>query len=98
MTNDEILMTKEILNPNSKWETRAADNIIQSFELRHSEFAFWTAAGIPQAREPRRSRLPGSLLREGDSFARRDFPKRCRRCALPPQSKTLARPTTPASP
>ena len=36
MTNDEILMTKDILNPNSKWEARAPNVIIRSFELRHS--------------------------------------------------------------
>ena len=36
MTNDEILMTKEILNPNSEREALAPDGIIRSFELRHS--------------------------------------------------------------
>jgi hypothetical protein len=36
MTNNEILMTKEILNPNSKWEALEPDVIIGSFELRHS--------------------------------------------------------------
>jgi len=36
MTNDEILMTNEILNPNSKWEALARTVIIRSFEHRHS--------------------------------------------------------------
>jgi len=36
MTNDEILMRKEIQNPNSKGEALAPDVIIRSFELRHS--------------------------------------------------------------
>ena len=33
---DEILMTKEIPNPNSKWQALAPDAIIRSFALRHS--------------------------------------------------------------
>jgi len=36
MTNNEIRMTKEIPNPNSKGEALAPDVIIRSFELRHS--------------------------------------------------------------
>jgi len=36
MTNDQFRMTKEILNPNSKWEALAPDVIIRSFELGHS--------------------------------------------------------------
>ena len=36
MTNDEFLMTKEILNPNSEREALAPDGIIRSFGLRHS--------------------------------------------------------------
>jgi hypothetical protein len=53
--------------------------------------AFWTAAG---SGAPRRFLVPRSSLGEGDAFARRGFPKRCRRCALPPQSKTLPRSPT----
>jgi len=36
MTNDEFLMTKEILNPNSEREALAPDVFIRSFGLRHS--------------------------------------------------------------
>jgi len=36
MTNDELQMTKEARNPNSKWGTLAPDDNIRSFELRHS--------------------------------------------------------------
>src|SRR6266508_3560268 len=35
MTNDEILMTKEILSPTSKRKALASDVVIRSFELRH---------------------------------------------------------------
>jgi hypothetical protein len=37
MTNDEILMTKEFLNPNSEWETRSFE-LRHSFDIRHSGF------------------------------------------------------------
>jgi hypothetical protein len=36
MTNDEFQMTNQFRNPNSKWRTLAPDDIIRSFELRHS--------------------------------------------------------------
>jgi hypothetical protein len=36
MKNDEFRMTKEIPNPNSKWEALAPDVSVRSFELRHS--------------------------------------------------------------
>jgi len=36
MTNDEVQMTKEARNPNSKWGILAPDDNIRSFELPHS--------------------------------------------------------------
>ena len=36
MTNDEILITKEIPNPNSKWQGLASGVSIRPFGLRHS--------------------------------------------------------------
>src|SRR5207237_6935594 len=55
MTNDEILMTKEILNPNSEWDALESTVIIRAFELRHSFdirhfFRHWTGALAPAPR------------------------------------------------
>lgn len=59
-----------------------------------SDIGFWTSAG---SEAPRRFLAPRSSVREGESSAVRDFPIRCHRCALPPKSKTLTRPSAPAN-